>query len=118
MRNFYYNLDANKKVVPSDPDQLSVNFKNEEMRRVGFDDIGPFNISTVFLFMNVQFHTAGPPVVFETMVFQKAIEISAELEDVFCLFNRYCTYDEAVKGHKEICNEVRRMYWSAANSGR
>ena len=51
---------------------------------------GDVRISTVFLGLDHSFDGKGPPIVFETMVFQG--EHGGEME-------RYCTWEEAEAGH-------------------
>jgi hypothetical protein len=54
-------------------------------------------VSTIFTGINYRFFEEGPPIVFETMVFGgKWNEFQY----------RYCTYDEAMAGHKKIVEEV------------
>ena len=115
IKDYYFKL-VDKKPVPIDSyiEDLLISMNDDEMRRVAFDDIGPFSISTVFLFMNHNFTGNGKPVLFETMVFQNGSEV---YEEDFELMDRYCTWDEATKGHKKICNDVRRLYWSATGNG-
>lgn len=113
MRDDYtFKLEGKTPVAISHLD-LTKYISDAEMRRVAFDDIGPFNISTVFLFIN-HAHGGGDPVLFETMVFQNGTEVC---EENFDLVDRYCTWDEAIDGHKSICNQVRRLYRSATGSG-
>lgn len=61
-------------------------------------DIGDKSVSTVFLALNHNFTGKGPPVLFETMVFP---------EQEICV--RYCTYEEAVKGHSKIVERIRKQ---------
>lgn len=66
-------------------------------RTVGRDHIGDILISTVFLGLD---HRYGPgkPILFETMVFEGPLD----QEQV-----RYCTWDEAEKGHQEMIERVK-----------
>lgn len=61
-------------------------------------DVGNKTVSTVFLALDHRFSEDGPPVLFETMVFPD--------QDI-C--ERYCTYEEAVKGHSEIVERIRKQ---------
>lgn len=62
-------------------------------------------VSTVFLGVNHRFFGDGPPLLFETMVFNGTI---AEQR-------RYCTWDEAERGHWEIVQQVRLALGEAMN---
>jgi hypothetical protein len=52
-------------------------------------------VSTVFLGLDHNFLRTGPPVLFETMIF--GVPFVSEWQ------RRYCTWDEAVDGHKAAC---------------
>ena len=104
----YYNLDENKNVVECDLDTWErardikhvrvTEFKNPELK-----------ISTVFLGLDHRFGilAESTPIVFETMIFWDGNKRLDQYQ------NRYCTYQQAVEGHKEalkICiAEVRRL---------
>lgn len=66
---------------------------------VGFsiaqDKVGEQGVSTVYLGLDHSFGTESP-ILWETMVFPGC--------DV-CV--RYCTYEEAMQGHREVVEEVR-----------
>lgn len=72
---------------------------DESRKIVEKTNIGTIQVSTVFLGLDhsMSFQNPGPPVLFETMIF-------GGKEDSFQ--NKYCTWDEAVKGHKEACDIV------------
>lgn len=59
--------------------------------RVAQDFIGVVHISTVFLGIDHGFLPGGPPIVFETMIFEGEHD-----QDQW----RYVTWDEAVRGHE------------------
>ena len=59
---------------------------------------GEVRVSTVFLQVDHNHCGSGPPILFETMVF------GGEYGDHQW---RYCTYEEAAKGHAKICEKVR-----------
>jgi len=63
-------------------------------RIVAQDQVGNKWISTVFLGIDHNWRTDGPPLLFETMVFQ-----DDRAGDMW----RYSTWDEAVEGHKAAC---------------
>ena len=96
----WYMLDDDKNVVPV-PDQKDYRFIEDhvldpERKRVALDQVGEYRVSTVFLGLDHSFFGEGPPVVFETMIFADKKDIAS---DVYC--KRYCTWNEAVVGHKE-----------------
>lgn len=65
--------------------------------RIDLTEVDNVQVSTVFLGLNHNFSEEGDPILFETMVFNG--EYDQEME-------RYCTYDEAVAGHKKWCDIV------------
>ena len=76
----------------------------EADRRVGFDIVGPMHISTVFLGLDHNFTDRGPPILFETMIFDGN-------EDSFQ--RRYSTWDQAEHGHR-VAVRYARMKLHAA----
>ncbi len=87
--------------------------------RVAEDTVGKYWISTVWIGMNHSF-SAGPPLIFETMVFDKSapkpkwpperdddsdeyeITSSTDLD-----MERYSTEKEAIEGHERMVEKVR-----------
>jgi len=91
-----------------------------DARRVGLERVGRYEVSTVFLVHNHRHFGDGPPIVFETMIFDteapdhdwKSIaagEVSTSdggrWLDLWC--DRYCTWDEAKAGHDRVIAELR-----------
>jgi len=66
-------------------------------RHVGKTKINGVEISTVFLSFNHRFGFGKKPILFETMVFGG--KLSGEQE-------RYCTWEQAEKGHKRWVKKV------------
>lgn len=66
-------------------------------RRVDKTKIGNVQVSTVFLCIDHSFES-GEPVLFETMVFGGPLD--GEMD-------RYCSWDDAVKGHAAIVQRVK-----------
>lgn len=62
-------------------------------RHVACDTIGSVKISTVFLGMDHNYHLAGPPVLWETMIFGATGDLEHYQE-------RYTSYEDAVEGHQ------------------
>jgi hypothetical protein len=86
---------------------------NGANRHVAVTDHPLFWVSTVFLGINHNFGFRGPPILFETMTFERG-EHGGELEgeDGFC---RYSCWDDAEAGHYAI---VRRLTERAARAVR
>lgn len=80
--------------------QAAAYWATDEARRVAEDYIGKLHISTVFLVIDHRHDRGGPPLLFETMVF------AGEDGDVDC--RRYCTEAEALAGHEQIVQDIRR----------
>ena len=66
-------------------------------RIVAEETIGDSSVSTIFLGLDYSFGD-GPPLLFETQVFGG--KLSDEMD-------RYSTWDEAVLGHKTICERIK-----------
>lgn len=71
-------------------------FDDPGKRRVANDVIGGVQVSTVFLGLDHDFTGKGPPVLWETMVFD---------EEQDC--ERYASYEDAVAGHQRLVDTVR-----------
>lgn len=81
-------------------------------RHVAIDDIGKYKVSTIFLGLDQSFSDDGPPLLFETMVFEysknhKGLGRDWIAADDFDMF-RYATWDEAQAGHNRLAALVRR----------
>lgn len=98
----WYILNPDHSIKEVDIDEGIKQFKDIKARRVAVTDLvkGKTWVSTVFLGLNHRFFDKGPPILFETLVF-------SDIEDVNNRMERYCTWDEAVKGHNRIVNETR-----------
>lgn len=55
-------------------------------------------ISTVWLGLDHNYGDQGPPLIFETMVFESLHNWGSDVD-----VQRYSTEDEALKGHDELC---------------
>jgi hypothetical protein len=73
-------------------------FDDWNLKRVARDRIGVAEVSTVWLGLNHRFSMEGPPLIFETMIFGGD-------DNDFC--KRYSTEDEALAGHKFVCDAIR-----------
>lgn len=93
-----YILDENKNPIPVTIHEWAIFFKNFEARIVKQEDIGDMQVSTVFLGIDHGFGLNKRPILFETMIF------GGELDQEEW---RYCTWDEAIKGHDEAVRLVK-----------
>jgi hypothetical protein len=75
------------------------NFFRSMTRRVAQDKVEKILISTVFLGLNHNFSSTGPPILFETMIF-------GGKHDKYQ--RRYSTWEQANKGHQEALKLVKR----------
>jgi len=93
----YYKLDKDKKPVKISLEEI----KEEawEGRVVQQDIVAGHLISTVFLVIDHRHSDEGPPLLFETMVFE-GVEAG---RDIAC--NRYSFFEEALQGHIEMVRE-------------
>lgn len=94
-----------------------------EGRRIAETFVGPYRVSTVWLGINHNFLGVGPPIIYETMIFDWRDEVRAvdelpfrvraaigEVHERLPLDNemwRYATEDQARQGHVEACEFVR-----------
>lgn len=91
-----YVLDGKTPVPEPDLDKWG-NWYQTANRHVQKDDLGSVWVSTVFLGLDHGWHD-GPPVLFETMIFGGERDQET---------HRYCTWDEAEAGHKQILEELK-----------
>jgi hypothetical protein len=108
----YYLLDADHVPYPVEMDEWARWYGTRDGRHVGSTETQLYWVSTVFMGLDHNRHPDGPPILFETMVFErertvtempwgqlKSLRKSVD-EDGF--FNRYATWAEAETGHAEI----------------
>lgn len=98
----YYVLGHDGAVVPIDDLLMWAQWFETADRRVAYDVVGPWRISTVFLSLDHNFDGAGPPVLWETMVFGSG---EGHWRDEWC--HRYASRDEALLGHATTVALVR-----------
>jgi hypothetical protein len=92
--------------------QFSELLEDMEYKRVALDEIGPYEVSTVWLGLDHNWTGNGPPIIFETMVFTASAwnadrsdpdhEPLLEIDTL-----RYATETEALAGHHEVCTLIR-----------
>lgn len=77
---------------------------NRNLRRNAYQCHGKrFWISTVFLPLDYNFTDEGPPILFETMVFEDHSYVGVMGE-------RWSSYDEALAGHEMLYNRAKVEY--------
>ena len=96
MRHPYYILDGQTPVHEPDVRAWGRWFEKAD-RQVAEDRCGPVRISTVFLGLDHNCATRGPPALFETMIFGGPHD---------GLMWRASTWDEALLIHYEACARV------------
>lgn len=102
MMTDHYILDAdNNPFIPTYEELLRLFEQGiDDFSGVAKTYIGDVFVSTLFLSVDPTCPHKGPPILFETMIFYHD-----EREDYQ---ERYCTWDEAVKGHERACELVRK----------
>ncbi len=93
---YLLNEDHGVTPVPEGDDDLKLWTEGFEKsyRIVAQDQVGNKWVSTVFLGIDHNYRDDGPPLLFETMVFE---------DDHGGDMWRYSTWDEAMEGHKAAC---------------
>lgn len=91
-------------------------FGNEENRRVALTETALFQVSTICLGLNHRFSGKGPPILFETMVFDlhpHLMELFGALREVHSDLDdetrRYTTWNEAEYMHNAIVERLLRQ---------
>lgn len=100
---YRYVLDGHEPVPCCDLDEWShwmFGAGENQTRRVALDEVGGFEVSTVFLGIDYRWGMTPQPVLFETMVFKISTGKSVDQR-------RYSTWDEAEAGHREVCADIR-----------
>lgn len=87
--------DGTTRAVPLDEYIEFLKSGFDVTRRIGKTQVGTYDVSTVFLSHNHQWGD-GPPLLFETMVFNDADSGN----DLYC--DRYATKAEAEAGHARV----------------
>lgn len=88
----YYYLDDNKRAIPCTLAEWADNRASLEKRQVDWKVIDRrYIVSTVFLGIDHNYNDDGPPLIFETMVFN----VATGWMDIYC--TRCSTWEEAVE---------------------
>ena len=100
----FFTLDDNHEVVLCDLVTWANMIEDIDKRRVASDYVNDYHVSTVFLGLDHGFGLGGKKLLFETMIFDKEGGMGREK-----YIDRYSTWDEAVKGHRDACRIARYM---------
>lgn len=116
----HYILDDERHPVECGLMQWAMWMEREQRPKgiVGSTETELYRVSTVFLGLDHSFDRDGPPILFETMVFQRersivkwfkgrlmSIHKSVDEDD---FFHRYSTWDEAEAGHNTLVRRIRK----------
>ena len=96
-----YVMDAEDNVVEVHDWMTWGLFMEDQRRQIGYTQItSECTVSTVFLGIDHRTWRKGPPVLFETMIFNGP-------EDIDGYTWRYASYDDAITGHKMAVKKAR-----------
>lgn len=82
-------------------------------RQVALTRTAVSTISTVFLSLDHNHFREGPPLIFETMVFERQVQAlgdkqqKLDFQHDYGILARYSTWDEAERGHATICDRIK-----------
>ncbi len=93
-----YILDGHKPVIENDLMKWGAWFETADRRVVKTTLSKDVEVSTVFLGLDHSFGK-GPPILFETMVFGGKFDQEMD---------RYSTWEEAEKGHKQMVEKITK----------
>jgi hypothetical protein len=113
MRPLWYRLNQHHEAVPMEHGPLDPEWSvvwDIANRRVAQTTIGQYRVSTVFLCLDHGFD--GEPQLFETMVFGGEDDWADEL------LWRYSTWEQAERGHQQICALVQVKHEHDTATGR
>jgi hypothetical protein len=101
----YYILDDQRRVkAAKDVLEWGRWFETTGNRRVALTKFEcGVTVSTVFLGMNHRFDDNGPPLLYETMVFELSMEQGDDMQW------RYSSWDDAEVGHKATVRRVKEL---------
>jgi hypothetical protein len=89
----------------NDITKWSRNRADTDLRRVGIDNIDGIVVSTVFLGLDHNWSESGPPLLFETMVFDHTAGADRKFLDLGCW--RYSNIWAARAGHEQVVSVLR-----------
>jgi hypothetical protein len=103
-RQLYYLQDENGEPYSVDMMTWALWFERND-RRIAYDEVGGFSVSTIFLGLDHNWGE-GPPVLWETMIFSDGTTWDGHAE-------RYTSRAAALKGHKRAVAIVERVMQEA-----
>jgi hypothetical protein len=115
--DFKYYILVDRKPVEATLLEWGAWFENFENRRVARTDIDALHVSTVFLGIDHNWSDVGPPLLFETMVFDEPHE-----KELFGRLRMICeeidiertpTWDEAMRAHERACRKLQDLLRSS-----
>lgn len=119
MEGFYFNsIGRWYKLVGREPVLLEgwpgIGEGLDSDRRIAISITAASHVSTVFLCLDHNPRPGGPPLLFETMVFEREVfgisdTSNADVGHDYGVFARYSTYDEAEAGHSRILQRVLEL---------
>jgi hypothetical protein len=97
--NLYFDKDG----APMSRRLWAKRFEDMAYRRIGLENVGKYEVSTVWLGVNHNFAAELPPLIFETMVFD--VSGDRRFKDLYC--ERYSTEDQALAGHQAVVKALK-----------
>jgi hypothetical protein len=109
-----YILDDERRPVKAGLMEWAAWFEKWENRCVAVDQTALFEVSTVFLGIDHRGWRDGPPILFETMVFERKAEIKTIFGRLMPIRpdveqNRYASWDEAEAGHRATLRRLQKQ---------
>lgn len=105
----YWTLDNEHNIVQTDDIYAWGRFKEDfdQNCRVGKTKVGTYEVSTVFVGLDLGLADNDPPLLFETLIFNEKGE-AAHIPGLDGQSFRYYDWDEAEAGHKVHVHAARR----------
>ena len=114
----HYILDEDHRVVKADLMTWARWFEQRDQRIIEQTTTKKHWVSTVFLGLDHRWGGKGPPLVFETMVFDKRSSMRLIVDHPMMIreeadgegfFGRWSSWDDAVAGHNSIVRRVKAL---------
>jgi hypothetical protein len=110
----HYILDEHHRIIIADFDTWTAWMEDSRKRRVAGTTTRFHWVSTMFLGLDHQWDK-GPPLLFETMVFERTDETNEnEIDWLGGECHRYSTWDDAVAGHAAVVRRIEKLEAEAA----
>jgi hypothetical protein len=118
----YFVLDGREIVLTTYMQWMQWFENNSDERMIKQEPVGDCLVSTVFLGLNHSWDPQGPPILFETMVFETGKDGKRDMSGIFQ--QRCATYDEAEAMHAKAvawvqggCQDPDNIHDAIAKSG-